>query len=567
MSRKEKKVEKQKNKTFRKIIIVAIFLAFTCACLNYAVNFVKEEITDKTNFIINNSNITLDLKKDIFIENGVVYVAKEDIFNFFDPYIYYDEKYNQIITGSDTRMASIVIGENKMIDNGSETKIAAPIVKKEDTYYIPFSELDDIYNVKTTYIQENNTVVVDSLNRKFVVADSNKNNQVKYKRTAISKTIDTLNKGENVVVVNSESKDGWIKVRTEKGIIGYVKEDTIVNQTAIRDDLENKKKIEGKISLVWDYIYEYSDAPNRAGKIEGVNVVAPTLFTLIDKEGEIFENVGSSGKKYINWAHSNGYEVWPTLANNSDVNNSGINNTSKMLNDSKIRAQIINKIVSIIVKYNLDGINIDFEYMYADDKDMFSRFIIELAPRLNEIGAVLSVDVTAPDGDENWSMCYDRHTIGKVADYIVFMAYDQYGSSSNEAGTTAGCDWVEANLDKFVGTQEEIDSDKIILGIPFYTMVWKETSKGVSCTSVGMKDLDDIIPSSAQKVWNENLKQYVAEYTINGIKYKIWIEDEKSIKEKLDLIEEYKLAGAAYWEKDNEPDSIWNLISSTLGIK
>ncbi len=54
-----------------------------------------------------------------------------------------------------------------------------------------------------------------------------------------------------------------------------------------------------------------------------------------------------------------------------------------------------------------------FEYMFMQDKDLFSRFIIELAPRLKEIGAVLSVDVTAPDGSPNWSLCYNRHIIGK----------------------------------------------------------------------------------------------------------------------------------------------------------
>ena len=118
-----------------------------------------------------------------------------------------------------------------------------------------------------------------------------------------------------------------------------------------------------------------------------------------------------------------------------------------------------------MLEYDLDGINIDFEYMHDEDKDLFSRFIIELKPRLQEIGAVLSVDVTAPDGSEEWSLCYDRYTIGQVADYIVFMAYDQNGSTSAIEGTTAGCDWVEANVQKFLG-QEGVEADKLILGIP-----------------------------------------------------------------------------------------------------
>ena len=72
---------------------------------------------------------------------------------------------------------------------------------------------------------------------------------------------------------------------------------------------------------------------------------------------------------------------------------------------------------------------------------------------------VTSVDVTAPDGGETWSLCFDRNVIGDVADYIVFMAYDQYGASSNKSGTTAGYNWVELSLKKFLNT-EEIESNK-----------------------------------------------------------------------------------------------------------
>lgn len=564
MSRREKRMEKQSNKTFRKIIIVALALLCSVFILKYAYNYVRNDVTDKTNLIINNNNVTTSLKQDVLIENGVVYISKEDISNFFDPYIYYDEKYNQIITGSDTKIAAIVIGEKKMNNNGSTVNISATIIEKNGTYYIPFSVLDDIYHVKTTFIENIDTVVIDSLNRKFVVADSSKNNSIKQARTSISRTVDKVEKGDNLVVVTDSYRDGWVKVRTDSGKLGYVKEDTIVNLTTIREDLTSEKQIaeDENISMIWDYFSEYGSAPSRTGKLQGVNVVSPTFFTLTDEgKGEINENVGDSGKQYITWAHNNGYKVWPSISNNSYINT-----TSEIMRDYQLRQDLIDRIVSLIVKYDLDGINIDFENMYAEDKSLFNRFIIELAPRLKEIGAVLSVDVTAPDGSETWSGCYDRHTIGKVADYIVFMAYDQNGISKE--GTTAGYDWIEVSLKKFVGTQEEIDSEKVILAVPFYTRVWYTSSSGErKSMAVDMKKLDDMIPSDAVKNWNDDLKQYVTEYTKNGRQYKVWIEDEKSLDAKLSLIEEYNLAGAAYWKKGSEPDSIWDMISSKLGIE
>ena len=207
------------------------------------------------------------------------------------------------------------------------------------------------------------------------------------------------------------------------------------------------------------------------------------------------------------------------------------------------------------ISYNLDGVNIDFENMNESDKDVFSRFIIELAPRLKEYGKVLSVDVTAPDGSPDWSLCYNRNKIGKIADYVIFMAYDQYGVSSTSAGTTAGADWVEVNIKKFLG-QEEVAAEKIILGMPFYTRAWNETSSGVKSTVISMKYVDSAVPEEATRQWNNDLKQYYVEYQKNGTNYKMWIEDENSIEAKFVLMHNYNLAGAAYWQKDMEKEGL-----------
>ena len=236
------------------------------------------------------------------------------------------------------------------------------------------------------------------------------------------------------------------------------------------------------------------------------------------------------------------------------------------MRDYKLRHDLIENIVSLVVQYNLDGINIDFEYMHDEDKDLFSRFIIELKPRLNELGVVLSVDVTAPDGSEEWSLCFDRNLIGEVADYIVFMAYDQYGTSSTKPGTNAGYDWVKANIEKFIG-QEAVKPEKIILGIPFYTRLWEENSGNLECYTVDMEDIEEVIPENVTRTWDDNLKQYYVEFVEDGITNKMWIEDAESIKAKLSLVSEYNLAGAAYWTKDREPDSIWPVISEALGVE
>lgn len=557
-------IEKKKSKIGIIIAIIIIALVLIVGAIGgyYVIkrNYIVSKI-NQTNLIINNSNATSSLKNNVYIKNGVVYVSKPDIYNFFDNTIIYDEKYNQVVTTSSTKIASLPIDSKQIQVNSSNTTIKAGAIILDEVAYVPISKLDEVYNIKTTYVESEDLVYIDSLDREQQTATLKKDSSIKYKPTIISATLAKAKQGDTLTIANRSDypvPNGWTRVRTENGTLGYIQTGKLNEFKTIREKAEEKAKIEGPISLAWDYYSEYVSAPTRTGKITGVNVVSPSFFYMTKySTTNIYENVGNEGIAYVNWAHGNGYQVWPMFTN------SNMSETSKMLSDYKSRENVINQIIKHIKQYNLDGINIDFEGMYETDKDNFSRFLIEIRPRLNEIGAVLSVDVTAPDGAPEWSLCYDRYTIGKVADYVMFMAYDQYGVSATKAGTTAGHNWVEANVKKFLG-QEEVKAEKIILGIPFYTRVWKEINGNVISSVVNIGNVNNLIPSNATKTWDEDLQQYYVEYKKGGATYKIWVEDEKSIEAKLDLVSKYNLGGAAYWEYDRATNSIWNLIESKI---
>lgn len=557
-------IEKKKSKIGIIIAIIIIALVLIVGAIGgyYVIkrNYIVSKI-NQTNLIINNSNATSSLKNNVYIKDGVVYVSKPDIYNFFDNTIIYDEKYNQVVTTSSTKIASLPIDSKQIQVNSSNTTIKAGAIILDEVAYVPISELDEVYNIKTTYVESEDLVYIDSLDREQQTATLKKDSSIKYKPTIISATLAKAKQGDTLTIANRSDypvPNGWTRVRTENGTLGYIQTGKLNEFKTIREKAEEKAKIEGPISLAWDYYSEYVSAPTRTGKIIGVNVVSPSFFYMTKySTTNVYENVGNEGIAYVNWAHGNGYQVWPMLTN------SNMSETSKMLSDYKSRENVINQIIKYIKQYNLDGINIDFEGMYETDKDNFSRLLIEIRPRLNEIGAVLSVDVTAPDGAPEWSLCYDRYTIGKVADYVMFMAYDQYGVSATKAGTTAGHNWVEANVKKFLG-QEEVKAEKIILGIPFYTRVWKEINGNVISSVVNIGNVNNLIPSNATKTWDEDLQQYYVEYKKGGVTYKVWVEDEKSIEAKLDLVSKYNLGGAAYWEYDRATNSIWNLIESKI---
>ena len=547
------------------IIILLIFLAIIAVGALYAVKklapgFANEEISDMTNLVINGSNVTDYLEENntkVYVKDNVTYLSLSDMQNFFDKYIYVDEKYGKVISTYNSNIVTLDINNGQMQLNDGNVSVVQTPLKVDDVLYIPFSQMEEAYDATCTYISETDTVIIDTEDRDKTFATLAKDTNLKSRTRNLSRTIAKLEENEEVMIVKQD--DDWSEVRTSKGKIGYINNSAIGSKSEVKSTKTEEDKSDEKINMFWDYFYAEESIPDRTGEsYEGVNVVSPSFFVL-DSTGAIRESIGSKGDAYINWAHSNGYEVWSMFSNDSLQQL-----TSQILNDYEARENLILNIVQKAKQYNLDGINIDFENMYMEDADVFSRFIIELEPRLKILGKTLSVDVTAPDGAESWSMCYDRNVIGDVADYIVFMAYDQYGEASTEPGTTSGYEWVKVNLDKFLET-EEIEPEKIILGLPFYTRVWTTQNGNLVRTDVvAMKNVDTNIPAGVEKVWDEVTRQNYIKYDSNGYTREMWIEDIDSYKEKLLLINEYGLGGVANWCKDMEPEEIWSVINENL---
>ena len=544
----------------KKVIIILLALVVIGFVVVKAEIFIKEKTDGKINLIINNNNVTSRLKNEVRIDDGIIYVSMDDMKNFFDKYIYIEEETNEIITTYDDKIASIGFESNKLTLNGSTKKISAHALKDNDIVYMPISEMLDVYNIELKNIEDTKVITIDSLDREQISADTKSKISIRSKSRFFSKTVDKVQKGETVILVDNGQDSGWAKIRTQKGKVGYVKANKLTDITTIREAKERTKQITGKVDMFWDYYSQYVKAPDRTGQtIDGVNVVSPSFFYLDKNDGSLKDNVGDAGIAYINWAHSNGYKVWPMISNAE----AGIKITSTILNSYSKRQELIERIVQKCAQYDIDGINVDFENMYEADKDKYSRFIIELMPRMLEMGIVTSVDVTAPDGDPNWSLCFDRNVLGDVADYLIFMAYDQYGTSSTKPGTTAGLNWVETSLKKIID-YDQVDTQKIILGMPFYTRQWTVTADGQIKDRTVVSMMNIKIPNNVEKQWDDTLKQYYIEYASGKNTVKMWIEDGTSIKEKVSLVSKYNLGGTSCWRKDMETSNVWTIIKEGL---
>nr|WP_173812703.1 glycosyl hydrolase family 18 protein [Dendrosporobacter quercicolus]NSL47732.1 glycoside hydrolase [Dendrosporobacter quercicolus DSM 1736]SDM78933.1 Copper amine oxidase N-terminal domain-containing protein [Dendrosporobacter quercicolus] len=320
----------------------------------------------------------------------------------------------------------------------------------------------------------------------------------------------------------------------------------------------SRQAFTGKINLVWDHITGEPRDLALAAKVPGLDVLSPTWFAIVSPDGLV---ASKADLKYVQDAHDKGYQVWALVSNSFDRDL-----TRAVLHNEWARRNVIKQLLVYSSLYGLDGINIDFENIYDEDRDRLTEFVRELTAALKEQNSIVSIDITVPSPASSWSQCYDRAALGQIVDYVMVMTYDEHWRTSPVSGPVASLGWVEQGL---VATLRSIPSEKLLMGVPFYTREWEETSENGKVTvkprTLSMTQAQQIVQANAlEPVWLADKGQYYTEYTKEGKTYRIWLEDEKSIALKANLAGKYQLAGAASWRKGFEQPAIWDILKSAL---
>ncbi len=327
------------------------------------------------------------------------------------------------------------------------------------------------------------------------------------------------------------------------------------------DYYTGKDLIEEPIFLVWEAVYNKNPKTSQIPAMNGVNVLSPTWLELEDAQGNFSNNIS---KEYIRWSHENSYDLWILVTNGFDPDL-----THNFLNNYKSRQRFINDLISLCIENQIDGINIDFENIYIEDKEILSHFINELAWATNKFNLVLSMDVTVMGGSDNWSKCFDRKALGKAVDYLVIMTYDEYWASSPISGPVSSYDWVENSMLRIM---EEVPGRKLVMGLPFYTRIWTEKISNeqankvdVSSNSIGIVAQNNLIQEKGlTPIWNEQDGLFFVSYIEEDVVKKIWIENDITLSKKASLVKELGLKGVACWRRGLEEETVYKVISNEI---
>ena len=343
-------------------------------------------------------NELVKLKNEIIKEKDTIYLSKDDVESLFDSNIYYNAAEKELITTYNKHIAILKVDENFMVVNDSNAELTGTMIEKDDKVYLPFSQMGIVYDLEFEYSESTKKLIADSTNKEKSQALTLKNYNLKDKPNAFGATIEKISHGEYVNIIEDTSKK-YFKVRTAKGNIGYIKKKRLSEPEKLRDNWNEEKTEYAVIKNASDLSKKYAEAKLDSEK---KNVVTPTFFYL-EKDGEILDKTGSTSPEYTaytEWTKEHNVEIWATLENNVDV--------SKSLMTYTDRNKVINGLYKKLVEYQFSGVNINFKKI--DDVNSFNRFIIELTPRLKELG--IKVSITNNE-------FVDKDKLGKVVHLVI----------------------------------------------------------------------------------------------------------------------------------------------------
>lgn len=511
--------------------------------------------------------------------DGEVYVNTDILYDYLNPRFYWDAKENLLLYTTPTELITAEVGSREYtVAKEKRSLDYAPVKVEGDTAYVALK-----YIWEYTAIEFE--VATDPVNRVHIAREGGtkdvvtvKKDSVVREQAGIKSPILTDVEKDTVLYVLPETEDigDWTKVRTKDGYIGYIANKFLGEKGVEQQETPHYTEPEYAniskdytINMAWHQVTN-ADANSQVlemiANTKGLTTISPTWFFLKDDDGNI-DSLAS--QTYVNYCHQNGIEVWALV---EDITYKDTIIDYNIFSRTSSRQRLVNNLIAKAIEYDLDGLNLDCEFIDQEASKAYVQFIRELSIMCRLNGIVLSVDNYVP-ADHN--TFYNRKEQGIVADYVVIMGYDEHYATSPVAGSVASLNWVRAGIEN---TLKEVPAEKVINAVPFYTRLWEERPKTeeelaeepengeyvpnvVTSRAYGMDAADQIVANSgAERTWDEESGQYYAEYTADGNTYKIWLEEEESIERKAALIREYNLAGISAWKLGFERQDIWDVI-------
>lgn len=252
----------------------------------------------------------------------------------------------------------------------------------------------------------------------------------------------------------------------------------------------------------------------------------------------------------INAALQFGTEPILTLTPMDEYERFNNNLISVLVHDNNLQGILIQNILEMLKQKNFSGVDVDFEYIKAEDRDYFTSFVARLTRELNMYGYMVSVALAPKTSSEQKGLLYegkDYGGLGAAANSCLLMTYE-WGYRYSSPMAVAPINKVRQVVEYAV---TQIPLDKIDLGIPNYGYDWSlpYVQGETSARTIGnIQAIEIALTNGVQIKYDETAQTPYFNYTLDGIDHEVWFEDVRSMNAKFSLLEEFGLRGMGYWQ-------------------
>lgn len=225
--------------------------------------------------------------------------------------------------------------------------------------------------------------------------------------------------------------------------------------------------------------------------------------------------------------------------------------------------RLLMNLVSLMQEKGYGGIDIDFEYILAVDRDFFTAFVQRTAEIMHSYGFTVSVALAPKTSADQKGLLYegkDYAAIGAAADEVLLMTYE-WGYKYGPPMAVAPLNMVRRVVEYAVS---EIDNSKINLGIANYGYDWPlpfVRGETAAKTIGNIEAVQIAIQYGAQIRFDELSQSPYFNYTDeDGTEHVVWYEDVRSLQGKYDLMDEYRLNGIGVWQIMRWYRAMWLLF-------
>ncbi|HEX2092149.1 MAG TPA: glycosyl hydrolase family 18 protein [Longimicrobiaceae bacterium] len=303
--------------------------------------------------------------------------------------------------------------------------------------------------------------------------------------------------------------------------------------------------------------------------IAQVSVLAPTGYS-VDEDGVVW---GEVDPRVLRLAREHRVPVMPLIVN------PGFDQEMlhRLLASDGARRRAVASLVELCRRNGYWGIQFDFENVAMNDRDAFTRFFREAAQALHAAGFKLSAAVVHRPDElpgptpyhkwlfKNWRAGYDLRALGEAGDFLSIMSYSQH-TRRTPPGPQAGLPWQEEVARYFL---RFVPPEKLSLGIPTGSQHWytsqedritPEMARSYSQQVSHARALGLVERYGARLQWDEQQQVPFAYFPRGGTFEWIFLEDARSFRAKLGLVERLGLRGFSVWVLGPEDPGIWEVL-------